>query len=322
VIVTCEGLDRSGKTTLVEQLASRFPFAVRAPHLPVPISLKPVMREVEAIGLSYWKAFYQPGTLVLADRCPFVSNCVYAEVYGRPPVDYPEWRSEVRVLWCRPPHDVLLARGDDPWHPDMLKEPEVYDRVVPRFEHATLSDPATMLEEATAAVHRWLAEEACSHHGTRERIRYLLRQGKRTGLVSSLRRELLELQVAECRRRILELRAYWRGSFGQLLGLPAVGPCRERQRLSDNSRMLADASHPDILRALPPKPSGGVLLHRCDNRFCWEPLHLSWGTQRDNVRDMQLKGRRKGVDHAELLRREQTKLSELVVQMATCDGST
>ena len=33
------------------------------------------------------------------------------------------------------------------------------------------------------------------------------------------------------------------------------------------------------------------VLHRCDTPRCWEPEHLWLGTQRENVRDMRVKGR-------------------------------
>jgi hypothetical protein len=35
-----------------------------------------------------------------------------------------------------------------------------------------------------------------------------------------------------------------------------------------------------------------VLLHSCDNPRCFSPYHLTKGTQLDNVRDMDAKGRR------------------------------
>lgn len=37
--------------------------------------------------------------------------------------------------------------------------------------------------------------------------------------------------------------------------------------------------------------NGSVVMHNCDNPACFNPLHLSLGTQQDNLKDMRLKGR-------------------------------
>lgn len=43
--------------------------------------------------------------------------------------------------------------------------------------------------------------------------------------------------------------------------------------------------------AIGPIPPGLYVLHRCDNRPCCNPNHLTVGTQRENIRDMLAKGR-------------------------------
>jgi hypothetical protein len=39
-------------------------------------------------------------------------------------------------------------------------------------------------------------------------------------------------------------------------------------------------------------PEGKRVLHRCDNRRCCNPKHLRLGTQSDNIKEMDQKGRR------------------------------
>ncbi len=38
-------------------------------------------------------------------------------------------------------------------------------------------------------------------------------------------------------------------------------------------------------------PEGHFVLHKCDNRGCWNPDHLFSGTQGDNMQDKKQKGR-------------------------------
>lgn len=45
-------------------------------------------------------------------------------------------------------------------------------------------------------------------------------------------------------------------------------------------------------------PAGAFVLHRCDVKTCVNPDHLFLGTQLDNIRDMDAKGRRRVVAHS------------------------
>lgn len=299
MLVAIEGCDRAGKTTLFEQLRPLLPFATFVPSTPCDPRLKPVMREVEIREVRLWESLYDASRVYIADRCPFVDNVVYATVYDRGPVSYPEWRNELRVLYLRPTVEELQSRGGDPWDPDYSREREIYDDVIrPLQHHVTVG-----VVDAVAAIHSWIAEWRNEATGSRSRARYLSHLARRGRASADQREELWQLQLAAQRRRVEELRGYWRGSFGQPLGLPAVGPCDIRSE-------EATQRNKALLRQLPPKPSGAVLCHRCDERRCAEPRHIFWGTTRDNARDALLKGRRG--NYAAILAREEQRLLELI----------
>lgn len=81
----------------------------------------------------------------------------------------------------------------------------------------------------------------------------------------------------------------WLGTPSQLYGLFSVkGQPRKAHRISYE---LAYGRIPD----------GMVILHRCDNPRCVRPEHLCASTQRDNVLDMDAKGRRRNQNSRRIL---------------------
>lgn len=78
-----------------------------------------------------------------------------------------------------------------------------------------------------------------------------------------------------------------RGKYVTDLGSKPVTPCievAERSEAKKLSKIFAGAM-------LGPKPADAWLLHRCDNPLCIRGDHFFYGTHKDNVHDMFLKGR-------------------------------
>lgn len=92
----------------------------------------------------------------------------------------------------------------------------------------------------------------------------------------------------------------------------SVGPSHKPDGSRRNSMVAAHrASYEHANGPIPEGPGfhGYCVLHRCDNPACVRPDHLFLGTNADNVRDMDSKGRRvnaqhRGEDHANARLRE------------------
>lgn len=63
----------------------------------------------------------------------------------------------------------------------------------------------------------------------------------------------------------------------------------------DGKRMLYTAHRVSFRALVGEIPDGLFVLHKCDNRACFNPEHLFLGTQQDNITDMHQKGRNRHV---------------------------
>ncbi len=114
------------------------------------------------------------------------------------------------------------------------------------------------------------------------------------------------------------LRTYNVGKYGDVLGLPATGPCIEVECEIERGKTLRI-----LLRlCFRKRPKRAVLCHRCDNRKCVSIQHLFWSTQSDNMRDCLLKGRMPGKtvgDIAERIRKLELRLGILYLRLISRD---
>lgn len=131
---------------------------------------------------------------------------------------------------------------------------------------------------------------------------------------SSKSREQLERLLMRAAQRLKSLENYTAGEYGAVLGLGASTPCIE---VPDGylRRYIRKHCTPKYLGK---RPRGALLLHRCDRPFCIEPSHLFYGSQRDNMRDCVLKGRKpKSLrDHSERIARQRRRVEKLTAQLA------
>jgi hypothetical protein len=136
MLVVLEGPDRAGKTTLFEALRRAYPgLAVYVPNTPFDEREIPVLDLIKRRSLDLWKALYDPEKLYVCDRSPFTSNVVYAEVYGRPAEYYPEWDTQIRVLYLEADEALLQSRPKDSIPQDYSKVLQAYAKLLPRWPY-------------------------------------------------------------------------------------------------------------------------------------------------------------------------------------------
>lgn len=130
---------------------------------------------------------------------------------------------------------------------------------------------------------------------------------------SNKTREQLVRLLSRAVKKLHSLENYTVGEFGAKLGLPADGSCIE---VEDGylRRYIRKHSTP---RYLGRRPRGAMVLHRCDRPNCIEPKHLFYGSQRDNMRDCILKGRKpKSLKaHSERIAHQRMKVDKFTAQL-------
>lgn len=100
------------------------------------------------------------------------------------------------------------------------------------------------------------------------------------------------------RLRVVMPSGCWHSSIGTSKIYPEL-------KVAGKKRAIHRLSYAVFVREIPPD---GLVLHTCDNPKCHNPAHLWLGTYSDNMKDMVLKGRRRGGRRVTL-----TKEQELVI---------
>lgn len=130
---------------------------------------------------------------------------------------------------------------------------------------------------------------------------------------SSKTREQLQRLLLRATKKLHSLENYTVGEYGAELGLKVDTPCVE---VEDDQLRRYIRKH-CTPRYLGPRPKKALLLHRCDRPKCIEPSHLFYGSQRDNMRDCVLKGRKpKSLkDHSERIARQRRRVDRITAQL-------
>lgn len=125
-------------------------------------------------------------------------------------------------------------------------------------------------------------------------------------------RRTLEERIQRAEQRVERLLSYHVGELASDLGSKPTTPC---VIVECNTTRYALRKH-IVAIALGTRPPRAYVCHRCDVRKCIAADHLFWGTQRDNMRDCVLKGRKPGgKSYAETLAEAQARLAYLKSQI-------
>lgn len=161
MIIAIEGPDRSGKSTLFEQLRRSLQWARFVPSLPMSPALFKHIAEVEARQACLWEALYDSRQCYICDRSLFVTGLVYDRIYGRPSMDIELWRPQIRVLYVEVPVEELQRRhaatGDPLFEADRYAEViGVYNEIIQGFVHARIDGThCEFVQRAIKQIYDW-----------------------------------------------------------------------------------------------------------------------------------------------------------------------
>lgn len=124
MLVAIEGPDRVGKTSVWRLLMAE-PEFVDARFVPNVSADGALLAAGDAVQLAsemrvnaWLQALHVPSVLYVCDRCPFVSNLVYAVVHGRDPAPraaaLSAWADQLFVVHLDASESLLVSRGATP----------------------------------------------------------------------------------------------------------------------------------------------------------------------------------------------------------------